>query len=110
MSDLVQIGDWAIPSRFAGGLARYVLHRIPTGSFLRAILMNDLTEAVGRADDQAAPYIVDLTRVIYNYVPTLARRDGVTPWLNGRGEKESEDIDQQVRDSFGRYWEEFVDA
>ncbi len=40
-----------VPARMHGGLIRYILCGIPTGDFLRALLGNDLIEAVRRADD-----------------------------------------------------------
>jgi hypothetical protein len=40
-----------VPARMHGGLIRYILCGVPTGDFLRALLGNDLIEAVVRADD-----------------------------------------------------------
>ncbi len=104
------IGDWRIPARFAGGLARYVLHRIPTGSFLRAVLENDLTEAVGRGDEEALACLVDLTRIVYNYVPMVARRGGVDDWLAGRDDPKNELEDAAIKQRYGEYWKDWVNA
>lgn len=52
-----------------GSLARYVNNGIPTGSFLEAVLSNDLFGAVAKADmwnKQALPRICEL---VYNYLP-----------------------------------------
>ncbi len=39
-----------VPVEITQALYRYTEQHIPTGSFLRAVLENDLTEAVARAD------------------------------------------------------------
>jgi hypothetical protein len=107
---LVQVGDWKIPRRLAGGLARYVLERIPTGGFLEAVLANDLSQAVGRADSESVLYLVPLTLIVHNYVPGGARRDLISEWINGRGDPECADLDRQVRQLYGKYWEGLIDA
>ncbi len=35
-----------VPEQFRDGIAKFVIHGIPTGSFLRALLANDLARAV----------------------------------------------------------------
>lgn len=50
-----------IPEVTMGALERYVLQGIPTGSFLEAVLSNDLFDAMARADAcnmEALPAIV----------------------------------------------------
>ena len=42
--------DGRLHTDFVGGLQRYLRHRIPTGSFLRCIMSNDLKGAVRHAD------------------------------------------------------------
>lgn len=39
-----------IPEHMVSGLAYYVVNGRPTGDFLRAVISNDLFEAMGRAD------------------------------------------------------------
>lgn len=48
---------------------RFVAHRIPTGSCVRAILANDLMEAFGRADDRTAVEMKSIVTYIYNKIP-----------------------------------------
>lgn len=58
-----------VPDNTIDSLIRYVNNGIPTGSFLEAVLSNDLFTAVTRADQwnkQALPRICEL---IYNYLP-----------------------------------------
>ena len=41
-----------VPEHMWGGMLRYVFEYCPTGEFLQAVISNDLTESVGRADYQ----------------------------------------------------------
>lgn len=54
-----------IPPLLLEGLQRYIDQRVETGSFLRAVLSNDLTDAVRRADPDsfaALPLLLDWLR------------------------------------------------
>jgi len=88
-------------------LLLYLSDGIPTGDFLRAVLANDLMEAVGRADCdncEALPHIVSW---VYSHVPRLARGsyEAVDTWLKKMAEKRaaSKDVeggnDEQARTS-----------
>lgn len=50
-------------------LDRYIEDRIPTGSFLRAVLENDLMEAVGRADLTNRNNLHAICLYVYNNLP-----------------------------------------
>jgi len=65
------------------GLFRYVEHKIPTGSFLRAVLENNLSEAAGRADETNAPKLKEIMVFIYNQLPADSWGDPgrVSAWL-----------------------------
>jgi hypothetical protein len=75
-----EIPDWVKDS-----LSRYVDHRIETGSFLRAVLENDLFEAINRADKDS---LMALPRIV-NYIHNNIRSDCygsealVNLWLHG---------------------------
>ena len=43
--------DWSIPDYMRGGIERYINDHIRPGSFLTAIISNDLKEAIFCADD-----------------------------------------------------------
>src|SRR5678815_4010117 len=60
MRDLLNV--FAVPDYLHDGLLRYVLERIPTGSFLRAVLENDLADACSRAADPLTA--ISLHRII----------------------------------------------
>ena len=73
-------------------LERYVKHKIPTGSFLRAVLENNLSEAFGRADLNNRHRMFDIISYIYNDLPSVCwgSPEKVDNWLN-RKEEESND-------------------
>lgn len=48
---------------------RYVEHGVPTGSFLEAVLSNDLYHAVMRADERRLPQIPAIVGYIVNEIP-----------------------------------------
>ncbi len=50
-------------------LDRYVSHKIRTGSFLQAVLENNLMEAFARADDENVVGMYDIVKYVYNNVP-----------------------------------------
>ena len=59
----------ALPERMQGGLVRYILHGIPPGHFLTAVLKGDLFEALGRADDENRNLLWQYGNFLYNYSP-----------------------------------------
>ncbi len=50
-------------------LERYVVHRIPTGSFLQAVLENNLMQAFARADDENILDMFSIVQYVYSHVP-----------------------------------------
>lgn len=67
------------------GLERYVKYRVPTGSFLHAVLTNDLMEAMGRADEENREDIFEICQYIYNHLPIACYGSpkAVKKWLTG---------------------------
>ncbi len=59
-----------IPDELKRGLDDYAQHGTPTGGFLRAVLANDLMEAVGRADDNNVRLLKEICSYIYNEMPS----------------------------------------
>jgi len=51
----------------------YVDHGIPTGSFLYAVLSNDLFEAMGRADETNRHALFDIVQYIYCCCPQACK-------------------------------------
>lgn len=64
-----QFRDFEIPEYMMAGLLRYIEHGIPPGSFLEAVLENDLKAAVGRADDINMRNIPAYIGYLYNEAP-----------------------------------------
>ena len=75
-----------IPTNVKESLQRYAKQRIPTGDFLRAVLENDLMEAVGRADDFNRYRLFDICSYVYNEMPMSCHgsKEDVKNWLAER--------------------------
>jgi len=58
-----------IKPEIIASIRRYADQHCPTGDFLRAVLENDLKEAVGRADDYNIRVIPEIVRYCYNEIP-----------------------------------------
>ena len=54
-----------IPERFKQAIDRYVQSGIIPGGFLHAVLVNDLTMAVIRADDESIQVLPDIVMYLY---------------------------------------------
>jgi len=77
-----------LPDYMVGGLVRYFNNRIPPGSFLTAILSNDLFEAASCADDNNRQYLFQYCMWLYNYAPGRpgggwGSPEAVKGWLKG---------------------------
>jgi hypothetical protein len=74
-----------VPDHTMKGLHRYIKDKVPTGSFIRAVLNNDLKEAVGRADDENIQNIPAIVAFLYNCAPSncWGSPEKVKNWLNG---------------------------
>ncbi len=64
-------------------LLRYAYHGIPPGGFLRAVLHNDLLNAVGRADDHSLRVLRTIVMFCYLELPhqCWGSQERVTVWL-----------------------------
>ena len=77
-------GDY-LPGHMRGAMKRYIENRIPPGSFLTAVLSNDLMEACGRADDINRHALFDYCTWLFNYAPRgcYGSPQAVAAWLCG---------------------------
>jgi len=75
-----------IPQRILESLGAYVNERRPTGGFLRAILENNLMEAMGRADEDNRQCLFHIVSYIYNELPMdcWGSPEKVRDWLNAK--------------------------
>ena len=78
--------DYAIPDTLTEGLERYLCDHIVPGSFLLAVLSNDLLEAVNRADEDSRRALSDLVVFLVNNAPAAAwgSPERVRIWLEAR--------------------------
>lgn len=58
-----------IPLQDHDGLVAFITRGVPTGSFLRAVLTNNLREACNRADDDNKKALYNIVFFLYNYAP-----------------------------------------
>ena len=72
------------PRRILEALARYAELRIQPGSFLTAVLENNLAEALLTADDESLAALPEINRLIARRLPALCygSREKVKAWLD----------------------------
>jgi len=77
----------AIPEHLQHSLEMYTRHGQPTGGFLRAVLCNDLRDAVRRGDTVSRQALADLVLYVTANVPANATGsdDNVDAWIKQRG-------------------------
>ena len=75
-----------IPEHTKAAIDRYVMHRLPPGGFLTAVLTNNLVGAVTRADVHNLEALLEIVRYVYNEVPASAwgSEQRVEDYLEGR--------------------------
>lgn len=81
----------AIPRELLEGIARYFNLRIKPGAFLRAVLSNNLSDAVTRASAESLAALPQLVRLLLNDAPAYAwgSTDVVLAWCDSRRQKPS---------------------
>ena len=75
--------EFHISPHMMGGIHRYIEQGIPPGSFLCAIIDNNLKEAVARADDENIRNLPAYVAYFYNEAPGLCwgSPEKVKKWL-----------------------------
>ena len=78
-----------VPEHLQPGLARYILHGVLPGSFLKAVLSNNLLNAAVRADETSLAALPDIARFLLNSAPPACYGTGdkMQFWARGRGFK-----------------------
>lgn len=76
-----------IPSHMHGAISRYVQHGTPPGSFLTAVLSNDLREAFAHADPINQAAMLHWVRFLYNHMPSDSHGSSskVRAWQERKG-------------------------
>ncbi len=79
-----------IPRLIIEGLDSYLQDRIPTGSFLRAVLSNDLRESFNQADLFSRAVLGEIVKLCYWDIPGGAwgSPEAVRSWLNPEAQEE----------------------
>lgn len=74
-----------IPRMFYS-LRGYVEHHVPVGSFLTAVICNDLKQAVQQADDVNLVNIPAFVEYLYNHAPSecWGSKEKHNNWLSSR--------------------------
>jgi len=82
-----------IPERLHHGLRNYLLHHVPCGHFLTAVLENDLKEACARGDDECMWLLPVIVAYLYNEAPcgSWGSKANVNAWLAARVVEEEPD-------------------
>ena len=80
---MYQFNQFYIPERMMGGIKRYIENGIEPGSFLMAVLCNNLCEAVGRADSENMANLPAYVSYFYNEAPSACHgsSEKVKAWL-----------------------------
>lgn len=61
----------ALPDYMHRAVRQYVVERRAPGHFLTALISNNLSETIARADDHNIKALRDWVRLFYNYTPTI---------------------------------------
>jgi hypothetical protein len=80
---MIEGGRHLVPAYMWGGVERYFLHGIPGGSFMTALLSNNLMEAFACADDENAANMRNWCLFLYNYAPrgSYGSPERMNAWL-----------------------------
>lgn len=72
-----------VPSHTQEAFEDYILRGYPPGSFITAVLCNDLVGAVHRADHVNKEYLVNIVKWMFNVPPRecWGSQKAVTEWL-----------------------------
>ena len=73
-----------VPEHTQGALTRYFLYAFEPGSFLRAVLSNDLYSSVARADTFNQPALADIVKWLIDNAPdgSWGHEDYYQEWIN----------------------------
>jgi len=89
---MYEFKGFIIRDEMMDGLIRYIEHGIPPGHFLSAVLTNDLSEAVSRADEQNLANLPAYIGFLYNEAPSgcWGSPKHFNEWMDARAQERSE--------------------
>lgn len=81
-----------VPEHLRPGLIRYFEHGIKPGSFLQALIQNNLAQTVLRADELTLPHLPNIVRWMMNEAPApkWGSEDAMNAWINECAEARAE--------------------
>ena len=91
----VDFDRYAVNDYVQQALVNYFVRRLPPGSFLTAVLSNNLMDAAVCADIINAHHLTDIAKWVANRAPTgsWSSREHVASWL--RGNRYTEQFDKE---------------
>jgi hypothetical protein len=98
VTEQMEQGFHLIPPHMRDSIKLYILHGIPPGSFLTALLSNDFMGAVARADSDNGAALIGWGRFFYNYVPSGSHGSPAAfrAWTDKGGAMGNQHADEQV--------------
>ena len=86
-----ELNDRLIPVHLHDGFVNYILYRKQPGHFLTAVLMNNLMEAINRADHVSISCLREICVFLYNIAPSACwgSPSKVAEWLTEKQSDES---------------------
>ena len=76
-----------LPEHMRGGVERYIIHGLPPGDFLRAVLQNDFIGAFAQADDINIGNMRLWAMWLWNYAPrgSYGSPERYNEWVRMKG-------------------------
>lgn len=86
-----------LPEHMRDGMRLYIEHCVPPGSFLEAVLSNDLREACVRADAVNRDRLFDFVAFLFNHAPSSCwgSPEAVREWVEGHALERKQNADAQ---------------
>ena len=83
----MEINYSTLPEHIKGGVQRYIENGIPPGSFLTAVIQNNLKESFAWADDINIARMFDIVSFFYNEAPgnCWGSKKDMESWINHKG-------------------------
>jgi len=72
--------QYGIPQNGCDALIEYLVHRVPPGSFFKALLENDFVEIFRTADEGNRRALIGYANLMYNDLPGRTYGPGVCPY------------------------------
>ncbi len=84
---LTQALEGDVPVGTASQIVDYVAHGVPLGSFLKAVMLNDLVESYKFADVINTAHMREIVRFLYQYCPMSCHgsQDIYYQWIDQGG-------------------------